>query len=153
MLHVTNTPTLLANNVNAGERDASKGLKNNHGTCYLLRKSEPSKFSNFNTLNRKKTGLWNEQDSYFGRRRSHRANGGDAPLGGDVAARCRHGNRDWRWEQRRDNREGEQPRAVVAIDDGRGTAVIGSSIVEARRTDVSPLPGSPVVPLKTVVVA
>lgn len=31
--------------------------------------------------------------------------------------------------------------------------MIGSSIVEARRTDVSPLPGSPVVPLKAVVVA
>jgi len=60
---------------------------------------------------------------------------------------------DWGGEEGWDDWEGKEPRTVVAIDNGRGTAIVGSSIVEDRRTDVSPLPGSPVVPLKAVVVA
>lgn len=36
---------------------ASKVFKNNYGTRYLLGKSEPSRFPNFNTVNRKKMDL------------------------------------------------------------------------------------------------
>lgn len=91
--------------------------------------------------------------SYLGRRRSHRSRRRDASLDRYVAARCCHGNCNRGGEEGGDDWEGKEPRTVVAVDDGRGTAVIGSSIVDARGTDVSPLPGSPVVPLKAVVVA
>lgn len=90
---------------------------------------------------------------YLGWSRRHRSCCRDASLDCDVTAwRC-HGNCDRCWEEGRYDWEGKEPWTVVAIDNGRGTAMIGSPIVEACRTDVSPLPRPPVVPLKAVVVA
>lgn len=91
--------------------------------------------------------------SYLGRRRSRRSCSRDAALDRYVATRCCHGNCDRGGQEGGDDREGKEPRAVVAIGNGRGAAVIGSTVVEAGRTNVSALPGCPVVPLEAVVVA
>lgn len=69
--------------------------------------------------------------SYLGRRRSHRSCCRDASLDRYVAARCCHGNCDRGGEEGGDDWEGKEPRTVVAIDNGRGTAMIGSSVVQA----------------------
>lgn len=91
--------------------------------------------------------------SYLGRRRSHGSRSRDASLDREVTAGCCHGNCDRGGKEGGDDWEGKEPRTVVAIDNSRGTAVVGSSVVEAGRTDVSSLPGSAVVPLVAVVVA
>lgn len=94
-----------------------------------------------------------KQLSYLCCCRSHGSCSRDASLDRYVTARCCHGNCSRGGEEGRDHREGKKPWTVVAIDNGRGTAMVGSSIVEDRRTDVSALPRCPVVPLEAVVVA
>lgn len=67
--------------------------------------------------------------SYLGRRWSNWSCCRDASLDRYVAARCCHGNCNWGGQEGGDDWEGKEPRTVVAIDDGRGTAMIGSSVV------------------------
>ena len=69
-----------------------------------------------------------------------------------TAGRC-HSNCYWGGEEGGNKGKREEPWSVVSVDDGGGTAVIGSSVVGGGRSDVSALPRSPVVPLEAVVVA
>lgn len=89
--------------------------------------------------------------SYLGRCLSDRPCHGDASLDRQVTARGRDGDRHRGGEEGGDDRQREEPRPVVAIDDGAG--VVGPAIVEAGGPDVSAFPGHPVVPLEAVVVS